>query len=194
MAGIGLSRFVRFDLRETAAVLIGFVSLYLIARVRAGKSVRLVVVAGACIATGIVIDITHRPGPRPELDADQGEVVILSGCVVQPTIFARQRERFLLELGPGAIASVTANEDPVAASLTYGTRVEIEAKVRTPHNYQNPGSFDYAAYLARQNIFWYASIPRGGAVRVLRDRCGSRLASAVFALRSAALNRIERLY
>jgi competence protein ComEC len=138
--------------------------------------------------------MARRPGSIPELDAGQGEVVILSGCVVQPTIFARERERFLLELGPGAIASVTANEDPVAGSLTYGTRVEIEAKVRTPHNYQNPGSFDYAAYLARQNIFWYASIPKGGTIHVLPGRCGSRLAAGVFALRSAALNRIDQLY
>jgi competence protein ComEC len=194
MAGIGLSRFVRFDLRELAAALIGFVSLYLIARSRAGKWVRFVIVAGASIAAGIVIEMARRPASTPQLDAEQGEVVILSGCVVQPTIFARERERFLLELGPGAIASVTANEDPVAASLAYGTKVEIEAKVRSPHNYQNPGSFDYAAYLARQNIFWYASIPKGGAVRVLPGRCGSRLAAAVFALRSAALTRIEQLY
>jgi competence protein ComEC len=194
MAGIALSRFVRFDLREIAAVLIGFVSLSLIARSRAGNWVRFALIAVASTAAGIAIAIAHRPSSTPELDAGQGEVVILSGCVVQPSIFARERERFLLELGPGAIASVTANEDPVAGSLTYGTRVEIEAKVRAPHNYQNPGSFDYAAYLARQNIFWYASIPKGGAIHVFPGRCGSRLAAGVFALRSAALNRIDQLY
>ena len=55
---------------------------------------------------------------------------------------------------------------PDAPALSYGQRVEIEAKVRLPHNYQNPGAFDYAAYLSRQNIFWYASIPRDGAVHL----------------------------
>jgi competence protein ComEC len=194
MAGIALANFVRFNLREIAAATAVFLCLFLIARARRAKWLYFPTLAGMFIGAGIAIALLHNPGPPPELDAESGEVVLLSGCVVQPAIFARERERFLLELGPSAIASVTAGEDQVAASLTYGTRVEIEAKVRTPHNYQNPGSFDNAAYLARQNIFWYASIPRGGTVRVLPGRCGTRIAAAVFALRSAALNRIEQLY
>jgi competence protein ComEC len=191
LAGIGLSRLVRFGVGEVAAAAAAFLFLYLIARIRTSKWVRFVVLACALATAGIGIDVLHRPGPAPELDAESGEVVLLSGCVVQPAIFARDRDRFLLELGPGAIASVTAQEDN---HLAYGTRVEIEAKVRAPHNYQNPGAFDYAAYLARQNIFWYASIPKGGSIHVLPGRCGSRLAGGVFALRTAALNRIEELY
>jgi competence protein ComEC len=78
--------------------------------------------------------------------------------------------------------------------LDYGQHVEIEARVRRPHNFNNPGSFDYAAYLARRHIFWTATMPRGSTVRVLPGRCGWRFMSAVFGLRTAAVRRIERLY
>src|SRR5262249_21760810 len=66
--------------------------------------------------------------------------------------------------------------------------------VRRPHNFNNPGSFDYAAYLARRNIFWTASMLRNIPPRVLPGRCGSRFMSAIFTLRTAALDRIDRLY
>ena len=44
------------------------------------------------------------------------------------------------------------------------------------------------------NIFWTASIPTGARLTVLPGRCGSRFSAAIFALRTAALNRIEQLY
>ena len=133
-------------------------------------------------------------GRRPNWTPENGETVLLSGCVVDPPVLGRERERFLLELGPRAIASVSMMVKPDAPPLNYGQRVEVEAKIRLPHNYQNPGAFDYAAYLSRQNIYWYASIPRDGAVRIMPGRCGSRMAGVVFGLRTAALDRIERLY
>ena len=72
--------------------------------------------------------------------------------------------------------------------------MEIDARIRRPHNYNNPGSFDYAGFLARQNIFWTAGMTAGSQARVLPGRCGSRFMGAVFALRVAALDRIEQLY
>ena len=78
--------------------------------------------------------------------------------------------------------------------LEYGQRVEIEARMRTPRNFNNPGSFDYAGYLARQQIFWTATMARGSRARVQPGRCGSRFMAAIFAIRGAALDRIESLY
>jgi competence protein ComEC len=71
--------------------------------------------------------------------------------------------------------------------------VELQAKARRPHNYQNPGEFDYTHYLARQRIFWNLSAS-AATVRILPGKCGNRLASLIFSIRGAALDRLDRLY
>jgi competence protein ComEC len=138
----------------------------------------------------------HRPGPPPTVDAGSREIVLLQGCVVEPTVFSTAREQFTLELDPGARARVSMNLDDDTSSqrLDYGQRVEIEARIRAPHNYNNPGSFDYALYLAREKIFWTATMARRTTARILPGRCGSRFQAFVFALRTAAVDRIEKLY
>ena len=106
------------------------------------------------------------------------------------------RQQFTLELDPGARARVSLplEDDRPPQRLEYGQRVEIEARIRPPRNFNNPGSFDYAGYLARQRIFWTASMTRGSTARVLPGRCGWRPMAWIFALRGLALDRIERLY
>ena len=151
----------------------------------------------AMLFAGTFASAWHRPGPPPEIDATSREIVIVSGCVVEPTVLAEDRAQFTLELAPGARARVlipSDEGDPEPPRLSYGQRVEIEARLRVPHNFNNPGSFDYAAYLARRDIFWTATIPRHTPVTVLPGRCGSRFMAGIFALRTAALDRIEGLY
>ena len=138
--------------------------------------------------------MAHRPAPPPELDAEGP--VILSGCVVEPPVVAGERERFLLELDPGARAQVTVyvREGEEPPRLNYGQRVEFDAKVRRPHNFGNPGAFDYVHYLARQDIYWTASTSPGAEVKILPGRCGSAFQRAIMNLRAAAMERLERLY
>lgn len=145
---------------------------------------------------GSLTEAWHRPGAPPEIDAGSREILLADGCVVEPTILSNGREQFTLELAPGARARVTLGlrEGEAPQKLNYGQRVEIEAKFRRPRNYNNPGSFDYAAYLARQKIFWTASMSAGSQARILPGRCGSQFTAAIFALRAGALERIERLY
>ena len=140
------------------------------------------------------------PGIVPDLGRrstrGRGKPCILAGCVVEPTVLSPGRQQFTLELDPGARARVSLplDDDRPLQRLEYGQRVEIEARIRTPRNFNNPGSFDYAGYLARQRIFWTASMTRGSTARVLPGRCGWRPMAWIFALRGAALDRIERLY
>lgn len=139
----------------------------------------------------------HRPTRVPTIDAPPRETMLASGCVVEPTVLSEDRARFVLELEPGARAQVqvpkyTEEIDP--PRLSYGQRVEIEARFRTPHNFNNPGAFDYAAYLARRDIFWTALVPSKGTVRVLPGECGSRVRGWIFSLRIAALERIRQMY
>jgi competence protein ComEC len=78
--------------------------------------------------------------------------------------------------------------------LSYGQRVEIEARVHKIRGYHNPGSFDFAIWAARRNLYWNAIMHAGERPRILPGRCGSRFYAAIYRLRSAALRRIERLY
>ena len=159
------------------------------------------VAGGACcclalFCCGAWLAAVNTPGPPPRLDVADGDVAVLAGCVVEPPAVSGEKERFVLELEPGARAQVTLYARPgetTLPALLYGETVEVEAKVRSPRNFGNAGAFDYARYLARQDIYWTASAP-AGAVKPLAGRCGSRFQSAMMALRAAALRRIGQLY
>jgi competence protein ComEC len=145
---------------------------------------------------GAFLSVLHRPGTPPEIDAGARETVILDGCVVSPPAFSEQRDQFVIELAPKARIRVSLairnHERP--PDLRYGQLVELEARVRRIRNFQNPGEFDYEGFSARSDIYWTASATGANAVLVKPGRCGSRFFAAVFALRSGALRRIERLY
>jgi competence protein ComEC len=173
-----------------AFVLLGSLSLYRRSRT----------LAGACCLLGLffagqLLALVHRPGPPPELDAEGREVVILGGCVVEPPAISGERERFLLELAPQARAQVTlyTKEGESLPPLRYGQNIEVDARVRKPRNYGNPGDFDFEHFLARQNIYWTAS-GAAGTVRILAGHCGSPVVKAAMDLRAAVLRRTEQLY
>lgn len=194
-AGILIGRYAPFGaadglLGAGGGLLLGALALWRGARV----------LAGACCWVGLFcagawLETAARPGPPPELDANGREIVIISGCVVEPPAVAGERERFVLELEPHARAQVTlyARAGETLPSLAYGQRIELDARVRTPRNFGNPGAFDYAGYLARQDIYWTASAA-AGTVRPLPGACGSRFEGALMRLRTAALNRLAALY
>ena len=195
-AGILVSRLTQFDTRELCIVITAFGILCGIALWRRAR-----VLAGACCLLGLLfagalVDLAHRPGPPPELDAEGREPVILSGCVVQPPALSGDRERFVVELEPGARVQVTAyaREGEAPPAPRYGQRVEFEARVRRPRNYGNPGAFDFARYLARRDIYWTAAMSTGAEVTVLPGKCGSRWQGAIVGLRVMALERIAKLY
>ncbi|MBV9508349.1 MAG: ComEC/Rec2 family competence protein, partial [Acidobacteriia bacterium] len=194
-AGILVSRYVAFHSSELLLVVGAFLLLGMLALWRRARFL-----AGTCACLGFVfagslVSLAHLPGPAPELDAEDREVVILGGCVVEPPAISGERERFLLELEPHARVQVTlyTRENEPLPPLHYGQRIELDARVRKPHNFGNPGAFDYARYLARQDIYWTASGP-AHTVRVLPGRCGSAFQKAVMDLRQAALDRIASLY
>jgi competence protein ComEC len=145
---------------------------------------------------GAWVETLHRAGAAPEIDAGAHEDVLLNGCVVSSPALSEGRDQFVLELAPQARARVTLSlrEGEMAPDLRYGQRVEVEARVRRIRNFQNPGEFDYEAFSARSSIFWTAGMRPGNLVTVKPGRCGSRFQAAIFALRSAALRRIDRLY
>lgn len=192
-AGVLLENLAPFTLME-ASVAGGLFTLLALVP---GLAARRRVCAGfACCALGLGTAARHRPGPAPVIDAAASEAVILAGCVVEPSVFSENREQFTLELAPGARGRVSLNlrEGQIAPRLRYGQRVEFEGRVRPPHNFGNPGAFDFEGYLARRQIYWNISTRTGGVVKVLGGECGSKLDGWLFGLRSEALERLEALY
>lgn len=195
-AGILVSRYVPFTTTEllwsiAAFLLLGILGLWRGARAIAGASCCL-----GLFCAGAFTSFAHAPGSPPELDATGREIVTFGGCVVEPPAISGRRERFILELEPHTRAQVTLytrKDDEALPLLHYGQRIDLDARVRAPHNYGNPGAFDYNRYLARQEIFWTASGP-ASTVRVLPGRCGNSFQKAIMDLRQHALDRLARLY
>ncbi len=194
--GITASRFLPFEPSELLLAICAFSIFSVIAKWRAS----LKLARAACLlgfaAAGALLFFAHRPGPPPRIDAPSDEVVVLSGCVVEPPVLSEDREQFTLEIDRSARVRVSLylKDGQPPPQLAYGQRVEIEARVRPPKNYRNPGSFDYAGYLARRQIYWNASMPSAATITVLPGICGNRLQAAIFAIRTKALERIERLF
>gem|GEM_PF-235074 len=134
--------------------------------------------------------------PAPELDAVPGELLLFTGCVIEPPTSQGDRIQFLLELEPGARARVNVYLRPgqPAPPIRYGQRVELEGRFRPVRNFQNPGSFDYASYLARKDIYWTISANAKAPVRVLAEDCGNWLHRRIHQFRLALTGRIERMY
>jgi competence protein ComEC len=195
-SGILAARYIPFPPNELMAAIGAFLLLGVVATWRHAQTL-----AGVCCClglffTGALVAVAHTPRTRPELDVGGREIVILGGCVVEPPAVSGERERFILELEPHARAEVTLytkTAEEALPPLRYGQNIELDARVRKPRNYGNPGAFDYETYLARQDIYWTAS-GAASSVRILPGRCGSPVARFAMDLRAGSLDRIARLY
>src|SRR5579863_2587386 len=148
---------------------------------------------GALVFAGMAIVAARPPHAPPRLSVRDNVPAIFEGCVVDPALVAADRERFTVELAPHARAQVSLSSHTLFPDLPYGTHIEFQGKVRQPHNYNDPGAFDSVHYLARRQIYWTASGDAAN-VHVLPGRCGNPVTSIIFAIRSAALNRLDKLY
>jgi len=150
----------------------------------------------AFVFTGIGLENRSRPGAPPSIDAQPREVLLFEGCVVEPPAMYADRQQFVLELEPGARVRVNLFPAPGQAppKLEYGQRVSLEARLRRPRNFGNPGAFDYVRYLALRKIYWTASAGASANLKILPGRCGSSASRFIYRLRSAALDRLEKLY
>lgn len=187
--GVVLGQALDFGIADSVGPGFAFLTLSAISRSLLLRSTTLFL---CLIFLGAFFVAWHRAERVPVIDVSSKEIALAEGCVVEPAIFSNDRTQFVLELEPGARAQISVPNHPVA--LHYGQRVAIEARFRTPHNFNNPGAFDYAAYLARRDVFWTALVPAKGSIAVLSGECGSRWRGWIFGLRTAALDRIDALY
>lgn len=199
-AGLAIAHYQQFPEPDICKACAALVSLALIGYFANARRLAHATSLGALVFGGIALYGARPVHPAPSLTVRDNTPAIFEGCVVDPALVAADRERFTVELAPRARAQVTlslrpgpANPTPAFPDLPYGTHVEFQGKVRRPHNFNDPGTFDAVDYLARQQIYWTAT-GDASTVRVLPGHCGNRAAGLIFAIRSAALNRLDKLY
>jgi hypothetical protein len=143
--GVLVARLVPFTTVEAALVTGLFAALGTLAALVGSRLLTSACCCLGLLCAGIWTAVAHQPGPPPEIEAEAREVVILGGCVVEPPAVSGARERFVLELEPRTRAQVTLYTRPGESlpDLRYGQNIELDAKIRKPHNYGNPGAFDY---------------------------------------------------
>ncbi len=193
--GILVNRFVPVPRSELLLAIGAFLVLGLLSHHRRSRVLAVVCCLLGFFFAGQLLALVHAPGAPPQLDVEGREIVTLGGCVVEPPAISGERERFLLELAPKARAQVTlyTKEGEALPPLHYGQNIEVDARVRRPRNYGNPGDFDYRRFLARQEIYWTAS-GAASTVRILPGRCGSPVVRVAMDLRAAVLRRSSELY
>ncbi len=195
--GILLASFLNIEWASLLPASIGTLVLVLLSLfVPSAQRARLLILCCCIGLIGIADEIAHRQLRTPKLNAEDGETVLLSGCVTNPPVFSPAREQFTLNLNPKSAIRITVNlrPDDHALALNYGQRIEVPAKIRAPRNFQNPEAFDYVHYLAAQHIYWTGSVGNSQDIKVLPGSCGSSAVAGLYALRTWALGRIARLY
>jgi len=98
----------------------------------------------------------------------QGEAVH-SG--IRLSIYSRRPNAEILE------ESGDASTNPVSSMsvLHYGDRIRVSAKLKLPHNFRNPGAFDYDGYLADRGIAALGSA-KIETLEILPGFAGNRIA------------------
>jgi competence protein ComEC len=192
--GIVLAVSFHFGIFECAGAAAALGTVAVVGQVLHTFSYRVPAIA-AVVFFGIALVASRPQAPAPSLSVPDNTPAILPGCVVDPALLAADRERFTLQIAPGARAQVSlfASRGTAFPALPYGTLIEMLGKVRRPHNFNNPGSFDAVHYFARQQIYWNAS-GDAATVKVLPGRCGSLIPRFIFAIRTACLERLDSLY
>jgi len=192
-AGVAIARQQPIPLGEACLAATAIAALAMIGHFAKSRRVAFGAGLGALVFAGIAIVAARPQHAPPRLSVRDNAPAIFEGCVVDPALVAADRERFTIELAPRARAQVSLSSRGLFPDLPYGTHLEFQGKVRRTHNYNDPGAFDAVHYLARQEIYWTA-VGDASNVHVLAGRCGNRLTGFIFAIRSAALTRLDRLY
>ncbi len=98
-SGVLLNQAVPFSSREAALTAS---ALAILAIPPASPWIKRTAALLAMLFAGAFAGAWHRPEPPHEIDATSREIVILSGCVVEPTVFAEDRAQFCPGVGTGS--------------------------------------------------------------------------------------------
>jgi competence protein ComEC len=207
--GIVVAQFAAFSRWETllSILLLALLSLLGLARegLRAG--------AAACLACFFAVGILVASRPAQDdahsirqILAEHGEntddPVRLRGSVRVPPENLEDADRFVLEMESvyrgrpvrgGVRMTVYRDPESPPLALEYGQSVEFLARLRPPRNFENPGSFDWVNYLAKQDVEALADVREGVPILEAGPNRGHRWMSWLWAARVGASKRLQSL-
>ena len=195
-AGIVAARFGGVSPREAAWACAAFALLACLSRFYCPRRFLLLPILAVLAALG-ALDMglqTHTPPvPAP---LEPGGVQAVQGCLMENGDYRDGLLRLKLKLQPGAGVYATVapeRETPLPPIPVAGTLVALAGKVHAPRAYRNPGSFDFGAYLASQDIFWTLSA-QASTYRVLPGACGPAWRAVLGRVRQSGLDSLDRVY
>lgn len=115
---------------------------------------------------------------------------------IRLNIYSKSSSRYDLGTDPelaGEAPRKFAAEIPGTRLFRYGERLRFAAKLNPPHNYGNPGAFDYAGYLREQGIFATASVKLAN-VEALPGIAGNWLDRVLARAHRSILVQVHRLW
>jgi len=185
--GVAIASFLPFGLPMLWAIFVvgGAVALF---GIRSAAERGRVIVPGACVmvaAFGMFWFIRAASADLP-LENALGRMATIEGIVAaEPRESARSRQLVIRDEATNARVLVFARKFP---AYRYGDRVRAKGEVRHPENFAE--DFDYAAYLAKDDIYYVMSFPE---LSTLGHGEGSRVFAVLFSLKDAFSRSIERI-
>ncbi len=100
---------------------------------------------------------------------------------------------FVIRLSVYPRGGEETEEETARPEFTYGQRIAFTGRLRPPHNFGNPGAFDYRGYLAERGVVALGSA-RADRVEALPGFAGTRSGAWRANVRRALLARIAALW
>ena len=143
-------------------------------------------------AGGLWLSLHPLPSP-PLTNSTPGERVEIEGCVDSSVRRSPERLQFMIALDDGSRvqASIYPRDGESSPSLRFGQVVRMEGRIRPPRNFQNPASFDYERFLARQRVFWLLSATGVENVQPGDAECGSTALAVLHRIQEAFLAKLR---
>lgn len=185
--GVAIASFLPLGLALVWAVFIfgGAVAAFGIRRVaERGR----IMVFGACLMTTAfgMFWFLRAAGANLPLESAVGMTATVEGVIVaEPRENARSQQLVIRDEASGGRVLVFARKFP---AYRYGDRIRAKGEMRHPENFTN--DFDYAAYLAKDDIYYVMSFPE---LSVLGHGEGSRVYAFLFSVKDAFSRSMERI-
>ncbi|HVO61589.1 MAG TPA: ComEC/Rec2 family competence protein [Terriglobales bacterium] len=200
-----------------AAVMFGAGAVYFLKR---RPRMAPLIAIGVWFCLGSVNLQVHRRPPIPDISrfADQNEILITAHVIHEGYLreagFGGLRQQidvetedlqtdseishlhFRIRLGVFAKQSGSAIQSEDAAEVPmyrYGERLQFLGRLREPHNYGNPGSFDYRTYLQDNGISALGST-KVDTIEILPGFSGNRLEAARSRIHRRIVDEIHALW